>query len=165
MHGHREIRDAVYFCSLYLYGNGYDILFTLCIFLLCILCRWHQLTLHLSAILFCVVFFTWILHTNLDQTLPNKLHGPAHCTIGDTCVCNGHRVVITRQSTPPISQFNSTCNEFTSFWSMFVYMTCTCINNSCLCFIVLFISFVHKSLAWHLIYVYARWRYVVICKC
>ena len=34
--------------------------------------------------------------------------------------------VITRQSKPPISQFNSLCNEFTSFWSMFVYNTlCT----------------------------------------
>ena len=32
-------------------------------------------------------------------------------------------VVITRPSNPPISQFNSPCNEFTSFWSMFVYNT------------------------------------------
>ena len=30
-----------------------------------------------------------------------------------------YSVVITRQSNPPISQFNSPCNEFTSFWSMF----------------------------------------------
>jgi len=30
-------------------------------------------------------------------------------------------VVITRQSNPPISQFNSPCNEFMSVWSMFVY--------------------------------------------
>jgi len=30
-------------------------------------------------------------------------------------------VVITRQSNPRISQFNSPCNEFTSVWSMFVY--------------------------------------------
>ena len=29
-------------------------------------------------------------------------------------------VVITQQSNPSISQFNSLCNEFTSFWSMFV---------------------------------------------
>ena len=34
-------------------------------------------------------------------------------------------VVITWQSNPPISQFNSPCNEFTSFWWMFVYNTCT----------------------------------------
>jgi len=27
--------------------------------------------------------------------------------------------VITRQSNPPNSQFNSPCNEFTSDWSMF----------------------------------------------
>jgi len=32
-----------------------------------------------------------------------------------------YSVEITRQSNPPISQFNSLCNEFTSFWSMFVY--------------------------------------------
>ena len=43
-----------------------------------------------------------------------------HCEIGDTCV---YSVVITGQSNPPISQFNSPCNDFTSFWSMFVYNT------------------------------------------
>jgi len=32
-----------------------------------------------------------------------------------------YSVVITRQSNPPISQFNSLCNELTSVWSMFVY--------------------------------------------
>ena len=36
-----------------------------------------------------------------------------------------YSVVITRQSNPPISQFNSLCNEFTSVWSMCVY------NNNC----------------------------------
>ena len=25
-----------------------------------------------------------VLYTNIDQTLPNKLHGPMHCKIGDT---------------------------------------------------------------------------------
>ena len=35
-----------------------------------------------------------------------------------------YAVVITRQSNPPISQFKSPCNEFTSVWSaMFVYNT------------------------------------------
>ena len=34
-----------------------------------------------------------------------------------------YSVVLTRQSNPPISQFNSPCNEFTSVWSMFVYNT------------------------------------------
>ena len=29
--------------------------------------------------------------------------------------------VITQQSKPLISQFNNPCNEFTSFWSMFIY--------------------------------------------
>jgi len=32
-----------------------------------------------------------------------------------------YSVVITRQSNLPISQFNSLCNEFTSFGSMFEY--------------------------------------------
>ena len=70
------------------------------------------------------------LYTNIDQTVPNKLHGPMHCKIGETCVYNWTRVlysvVITRQSNPLISQFNSLGNEFTSFWSMFIYNN----NNS-----------------------------------
>jgi len=32
-----------------------------------------------------------------------------------------YSVVITGQCNPPISQFNSLCNEFTSVWSMFIY--------------------------------------------
>ena len=32
-----------------------------------------------------------------------------------------YSVVITLQSNPPISQFNSLCNEFLSVWTMFVY--------------------------------------------
>jgi len=43
--------------------------------------------------------------------------------IGVTCVYNGHyvlqSVVLTCQSNPPISQFSSLCNAFTSFYSMF----------------------------------------------
>jgi len=31
----------------------------------------------------------YILYTNIDQTLPNKLHGPTHYKVGDTCVYNG----------------------------------------------------------------------------
>ena len=34
-----------------------------------------------------------------------------------------YSVVLTRQSNPPISHFNSPCNEFKSVWSMFVYNT------------------------------------------
>ena len=34
-----------------------------------------------------------------------------------------YSVVITRQSNPPISQFNRLCNEFMSVWSIFVYNT------------------------------------------
>ena len=48
-----------------------------------------------------------------------------HCKIGVTCVYTGHvfytLVVKTRQSIPPISQFNSPCNEFPNVWSMFEY--------------------------------------------
>jgi len=35
---------------------------------------------------------TWTneLQTNIDQTLPNKLHGLSHCKIGVKCVYNGH---------------------------------------------------------------------------
>ena len=32
-----------------------------------------------------------------------------------------YSVVITWRSNPPVSQFNSLCNEFLSVWSMFVY--------------------------------------------
>ena len=31
-----------------------------------------------------------VLYENIDQTLPNKLHGPMHYKIGDICVYNGH---------------------------------------------------------------------------
>ena len=34
-----------------------------------------------------------------------------------------YSIVITWQSSPPISQLNSMCNAFTSVWSMFVYNT------------------------------------------
>jgi len=33
-----------------------------------------------------------VLYMNIDQTLPNKLHGPTHYTIGVTCVYTGHVV-------------------------------------------------------------------------
>ena len=62
----------------------------------------------------------------LPDTAGKKLHGPTHYKIGvafgqRTCVL--YSVVMTRQSNTPILQFNSPCNEFTSFWSMFVYNT------------------------------------------
>ena len=31
-----------------------------------------------------------ILYENIDQILPNKLHGPMHYKIGDACIYNGH---------------------------------------------------------------------------
>ena len=65
-----------------------------------------------------------VLYENIDQILLNKSHGPMHYKIGVTCIYHGHvffTLVITLQSNPPISQFISPCNEFTSVWSMCVY--------------------------------------------
>jgi len=31
-----------------------------------------------------------VLYENIDQSLPNKLHGPMHYKIGVTCVYNEH---------------------------------------------------------------------------
>ena len=47
-----------------------------------------------------------------------------------------YSVVITRQSNSPISQFNSLCNEFTSFWSMFIYNTKVSNKVTSNCFIL-----------------------------
>ena len=66
---------------------------------------------------------------NIDLKLWNKnmdlnaLQNRCYMCLQWTCVL--YSIVITRQSNPPISQFNSLCNEFTSVWSMFVY------NRSC----------------------------------
>jgi len=32
----------------------------------------------------------FVLYENIEQILPNKLHGPVHYKIGVTCVYNGH---------------------------------------------------------------------------
>jgi len=40
-----------------------------------------NLLIYLNYFVFCKV-----LYTNIDQTLPNELHGPTHCKIDDTCV-------------------------------------------------------------------------------
>ena len=39
-----------------------------------------------------VIFLEHVLYENIDQILPNELHGPIHYTIVDavTCVYNGH---------------------------------------------------------------------------
>ena len=50
----------------------------------------------------------YVLYTNIDQKLRNKLHRPMHYKIG---VFN---VVITRLSNPSISKFSRRCNEFMS---------------------------------------------------
>jgi len=34
--------------------------------------------------------YNMLLYENMDQILPNKLHGPMHYHIGVTCVYNGH---------------------------------------------------------------------------
>jgi len=38
----------------------------------------------------CFIIDVIILYTNIDQTLPNKLHGQTHCKIWDTCEYIGH---------------------------------------------------------------------------
>ena len=67
-----------------------------------------------------------ILYSNIDMKLryksrTNALQNRCYMCIQWTRVL--YSVVITRQSNPPIPQFNSTCNEFTSIWSMFGYNT------------------------------------------
>ena len=67
-----------------------------------------------------------VLYGNIDQILPNKLSGQLHYKICDTCIYDGHVFYILHcknmtKTNPPISQFNSLCNEFTSVWSMVVY--------------------------------------------
>jgi len=36
------------------------------------------------------VYKTLLLYENIDQTLPNTLHGPMHYKLGVTCVYNEH---------------------------------------------------------------------------
>ena len=55
-----------------------------------------------------LVQMIYVLYTNIDQKLRNKLHRPMHYKIG---VFN---VVITRLSNPSISKFSRQCNEFMS---------------------------------------------------
>ena len=72
-------------------------------------------------------FKHYVLYTNIDLTLRNKSHGPN--VLQNKCyMCIQwarvlYSVVITWHSNPPISQFNSPCNEFTSVWSMFGHTT------------------------------------------
>jgi len=58
------------------------------------------------------------MYPNIDQTLPNTLHGPMHYKIGCYMCIQWSRVlysvVKTWQSNPPILQFNRPCNEFTN---------------------------------------------------
>ena len=65
--------------------------------------------------------------TDIDPKLRNKLHGSNALQNGCYMCLLWTRVlysiVKTRQSNPPISQFNNPCNEFPSFWSMFEYNT------------------------------------------
>ena len=53
----------------------------------------------------------------MDQCIPNR----CYMCIQWTCVI--YSVVITWQSNPPISKFNSRCHDFMSVWSTFVYNT------------------------------------------
>jgi len=70
----------------------------------------------------------------LTRLLPNKLHESVNALQTRCYMCMYwthvlYSVVITWQSNPPNSQFNSPCNEFTSVWSMFVYNTCIDLFN------------------------------------
>ena len=67
-----------------------------------------------------VVCSSWYTWTN---TLQNR----CYICIQWTCVI--YSVVITWQSSPPISQFNSPRNEFTSVWSMFVLVYHTIVEK------------------------------------
>ena len=66
-----------------------------------------------------------VLHENIDLILlnnfTNALQNRCYIRIQWTCVLNS--VVLTRQSNPPISQFISLWNEFSSVWSMILCNT------------------------------------------
>ena len=64
---------------------------------------------HVSVTTYCIRILTW------NQRIVTWWYMYIHWTRVL------YSVVITWQWNPPISQFNSPCNEFTSFWSMFVY--------------------------------------------
>ena len=99
-----------------------------------------------------------VLYTNIDLKLQNKsqwtnvLQNRCYMCLQWTRVL--YSVVITRQSNPLISQFNSSCNEFTlSVWSMCLY------NNSSQRLFLLWIVYtqycsVFTSVCHQYIYVY-----------
>ena len=64
----------------------------------------------------------------LTRYARNTLHGPMHYKTGVTCVYNGHvlfTAVITLQSNPPISQFNSLMNSRVSgqcVYTIYIYI-------------------------------------------
>jgi len=47
---------------------------------------WRQM----SFMSYLFLFRKWLLYENIDQILPNKLHGPMNYKIDVTCVNNGH---------------------------------------------------------------------------
>ena len=47
---------------------------------------WRQM----SFMSYLFLFRKWLLYENIDQILPNKLHGPMNYKIDVTCVYNGH---------------------------------------------------------------------------
>ena len=72
-----------------------------------------------------------------------------------------YSVVITWQSNPPISQFNSQCNEFTCFWSMFIYNN---IINMC-SFYIRRMIFTVRNGAICLIQGLTQWRHTTVVNC
>jgi len=49
-----------------------------------------HLSQYFSTVVLSNIDDTCVLYENIDQILPNKLHGPMHYRIGVTCVFNGH---------------------------------------------------------------------------
>jgi len=111
-------------------------LFEACIYMLFFLFHWwytililvYTLIVSISSqflckcqiVMFSIVWEHWP-DTPEKNTWTNALQNRCYMCIQRTCVL--YSVVITWQSNPPISQFNSPYNEFTSVWSMFVYNT------------------------------------------
>ena len=67
--------------------------FLIIVFVLLIKCCFHNsCTTCICACAFIIVWdnVQFVLYESIDQTLPNKLHGPTHHKKGVTCAYNGH---------------------------------------------------------------------------
>ena len=77
-----------------------------------------------------------LLYTNIEQKLPNKFTWTNalqnRCYMCIQWTQDLYSVVITQQSNPPISQFNSLYNEFTVSGQCFHAIPCQCSFQTCL---------------------------------